>query len=136
MLVLFSHWYFLKMYLCVTIDMYCLPEPTIITTAPNTLDVTVGESIILPCQVSYDSSLELKFTWFFNEQLIHFGSHGGYFEKVGGVRTKQLQIPYSLVYLFISRPKVSDNTGITKIKCIVFGWSCYLNMAATNSCQH
>uniref|UniRef100_A0A8C2IM19 Contactin 4 n=1 Tax=Cyprinus carpio TaxID=7962 RepID=A0A8C2IM19_CYPCA len=60
-------------------------EPTIITTAPNTLDVTVGESIILPCQVSYDPSLELKFTWFFNEQLIHFGSHGGYFEKVGGM---------------------------------------------------
>uniref|UniRef100_A0A8C2IMB5 Contactin 4 n=1 Tax=Cyprinus carpio TaxID=7962 RepID=A0A8C2IMB5_CYPCA len=67
-------------------------EPTIITTAPNTLDVTVGESIILPCQVSYDPSLELKFTWFFNEQLIHFGSHGGYFEKV-----------------------VSANTGITKM---------------------
>ncbi|KAI4881925.1 hypothetical protein NFI96_021095 [Prochilodus magdalenae] len=26
-------------------------------------------------------------TWFFNEQLIHFGSQGGYFEKVGGVGT-------------------------------------------------
>uniref|UniRef100_A0A7N8Y920 Contactin 4 n=1 Tax=Mastacembelus armatus TaxID=205130 RepID=A0A7N8Y920_9TELE len=60
-------------------------EPTIITTQPSTLDVTVGESVVLPCQVSHDPSLELKFTWFFNEQLIHFGSHGGFFEKVGGV---------------------------------------------------
>ncbi|XP_061779965.1 contactin-4-like [Nerophis lumbriciformis] len=59
-------------------------EPTIITTLPVTLDVTVGESVVLPCQVSHDPSLELKFTWFFNEQLIHFGSHGGFFEKVGG----------------------------------------------------
>uniref|UniRef100_A0A8C6P5K8 Contactin 4 n=1 Tax=Nothobranchius furzeri TaxID=105023 RepID=A0A8C6P5K8_NOTFU len=59
--------------------------PTIITTQPATLDVTVGESVVLPCQVSHDPSLELKFTWFFNEQLIHFGNHGGFFEKVGGV---------------------------------------------------
>lgn len=62
-----------------------IPEPTIITTLPATLDVTVGESVVLPCQVSHDPSLELTFTWFFNEQLIHFGSHGGFFEKVGGV---------------------------------------------------
>lgn len=60
-------------------------EATIITTLPSTLDVTVGESIVLPCQVTHDPSLELKFTWFFNEQLIHFGNHGVYFEKVGSV---------------------------------------------------
>uniref|UniRef100_A0A7N6ACJ8 Contactin 3a, tandem duplicate 1 n=1 Tax=Anabas testudineus TaxID=64144 RepID=A0A7N6ACJ8_ANATE len=60
-------------------------EPTVITSPAGHLDVTVGESIVLPCQVSHDPTLELKFTWFFNEQLIHFGSHGVYFEKVGGV---------------------------------------------------
>ncbi|MBN3311092.1 CNTN4 protein, partial [Amia calva] len=59
-------------------------DPTIITVPPSNMDVTVGESIVLPCQVSHDHSLDIKFTWFFNEQLIHFGSHGGYFEKVGG----------------------------------------------------
>lgn len=80
--------FFDTFYMCSSLHSF--PEPTIITTTPSTLDVTVGESIILPCQVSYDPSLELKFTWFFNEQLIHFGSHGGYFEKVGGVRAKQL----------------------------------------------
>lgn len=63
----------------------CVSEPTIITTQPSTLDITVGESVVLPCQVSHDPSLELKFTWFFNEQLIHFGNHGEFFVKVGGV---------------------------------------------------
>ena len=69
-------------------DIRCVfvsPESTAITSPAGHLDVTVGESIILPCHVSHDDSLELKFTWFFNEQLIHFGTHGGYFEKVGTV---------------------------------------------------
>lgn len=60
-------------------------EPTAITSPAGHLDVTVGESIVLPCQVSHDPTLDLKFTWFFNEQLIHFGSHWSFFEKVGGV---------------------------------------------------
>ncbi|MEQ2304233.1 Contactin-6 [Ameca splendens] len=60
-------------------------EATTITSPAGHLDVTVGESIVLPCQVSHDPTLDLKFTWFFNEQVIQFGSHGAYFEKVGGV---------------------------------------------------
>ncbi|XP_036959899.1 contactin-4 isoform X1 [Acanthopagrus latus] len=59
-------------------------EPTAITSPAGHLDVTVGESIVLPCQVSHDPTLDLKFTWFFNEQLIHFGSQWAHFEKVGG----------------------------------------------------
>ncbi|KAL7864590.1 hypothetical protein AOLI_G00160100 [Acnodon oligacanthus] len=59
-------------------------EPTIITTKAAQLDVTVGESVVLPCQVSRDPSLDVRFTWFFNEQLINFGSQDSYFEKVGG----------------------------------------------------
>lgn len=70
-----------------TLTMLCSPsaEPTAITSPAGHLDVTVGESIVLPCQVSHDPTLELKFTWFFNEQLIHFGNHWAFFEKVGGV---------------------------------------------------
>lgn len=60
-------------------------EPTAITSPAGHLDVTVGESIVLPCQVSHDPTLDLKFTWFFNEQLIHFGNHWAFFEKIGGV---------------------------------------------------
>ncbi|XP_026873742.2 LOW QUALITY PROTEIN: contactin-3 [Electrophorus electricus] len=67
-------------------------EPTIITTKAAQLDVTIGESVVLPCQVSRDPSLDVRFTWFFNEQRIHFGSYGGYFEKVGGKSAGDIMI--------------------------------------------
>ncbi|KAG1962074.1 contactin-4 isoform X1 [Pimephales promelas] len=67
-------------------------DPTIITSKATQLDVTVGESVVIPCQVSRDPSLDLRFTWFFNEQLINFGSHGGYFEKVGGTSAGDIMI--------------------------------------------
>lgn len=84
-MVAFSMCFEAVLFTLTVVHVCCFPEPTIITTAPSTLDVTVGESIVLPCQVTHDPSLKLMFTWFFNEQLIHFGNHGGYFEKVGGV---------------------------------------------------
>ena len=73
-------------------------EPTAITSPAGHLDVTVGESIVLPCQVSHDPTLDLKFTWFFNEQLIHFGSQWAHFEKVGGVSAIILSAPFVLFY--------------------------------------
>ncbi|XP_061641967.1 contactin-4-like isoform X1 [Phyllopteryx taeniolatus] len=89
-------------------------EPTIITTLSATLDVTVGESVVLPCQVSHDPSLELMFTWFFNEQLIHFGSHGGYFEKVGGqhsagdIMIRNIQLRHAGKYTCAVQTKVDS----------------------------
>ncbi|KAF3689443.1 Contactin-4 Brain-derived immunoglobulin superfamily protein 2 [Channa argus] len=89
-------------------------EPTIITTQPSTLDVTVGESVVLPCQVSHDATLELKFTWFFNEQLIHFGSHGGFFEKVGGqhsagdIMIRNIQLRHAGKYTCAVQTKVDS----------------------------
>uniref|UniRef100_A0A3B5A399 Contactin-4-like n=1 Tax=Stegastes partitus TaxID=144197 RepID=A0A3B5A399_9TELE len=91
-----------------------IKEPTIITTLPSTLDVTVGESVVLPCQVSHDPSLELKFTWFFNEQLIHFGSHGGFFEKVGGqhsagdIMIRNIQLRHAGKYTCAVQTKVDS----------------------------
>uniref|UniRef100_A0A3B3WRY4 Contactin 4 n=1 Tax=Poecilia mexicana TaxID=48701 RepID=A0A3B3WRY4_9TELE len=89
-------------------------EPTIITTQPTTLDITVGESVVLPCQVSHDPSLELKFTWFFNEQLIHFGSNGGFFEKVGGqhsagdIMIRNIQLGHAGKYTCAVQTKVDS----------------------------
>uniref|UniRef100_A0A669BPH0 Contactin 4 n=1 Tax=Oreochromis niloticus TaxID=8128 RepID=A0A669BPH0_ORENI len=88
-------------------------EPTVITTLASTLDVTVGESVVLPCQVSHDPSLELKFTWFFNEQLIHFGSHGGFFEKVGGhsagdIMIRNVQLRHAGKYTCAVQTKVDS----------------------------
>uniref|UniRef100_A0A8C4HJJ4 Contactin 4 n=1 Tax=Dicentrarchus labrax TaxID=13489 RepID=A0A8C4HJJ4_DICLA len=85
-------------------------EPTIITTLPSTLDVTVGESVVLPCQVSHDPSLELKFTWFFNEQVIHFGSHGGFFEKhsAGDIMIRNIQLRHAGKYTCAVQTKVDS----------------------------
>ncbi|XP_072541022.1 contactin-4 [Salminus brasiliensis] len=95
-------------------------EATIITTPPSTLDVTVGESIVLPCQVTHDPSLELKFTWFFNEQLIHFGSHGGYFEKVGGhssgdIMIRNIQMRHAGKYTCAVQTKVDSSSIATDL---------------------
>ncbi|XP_041945617.1 contactin-4 [Alosa sapidissima] len=88
-------------------------EPTVITTQPATLDVTVGESIVLSCQVTHDPSLEPRFTWFFNEQLIKFGSHGDYFEKVGGhsagdIMIRNIQLRHAGKYTCAVQTKVDS----------------------------
>ncbi|XP_030623670.1 contactin-4 [Chanos chanos] len=88
-------------------------EPTIITTKAAQLDVTVGESIVLPCQVSRDPSLEVKFTWFFNEQMISFETPGGYFEKVGGrssgdIMIRNIQLRHAGKYTCAVQTKVDS----------------------------
>ncbi|XP_026860814.2 contactin-4 isoform X2 [Electrophorus electricus] len=100
--------------------MLMVKEATVIMTLPSTLDVTVGESIVLPCQVAHDPSLELKFTWFFNEQLIHFGNHGGYFEKVGGrssgdIMIRNIQMRHAGKYTCAVQTKVDSSSIATDL---------------------
>ncbi|XP_076019518.1 contactin-4 [Genypterus blacodes] len=95
-------------------------EPTAITSPAGHLDVTVGESIVLPCQVSHDATLDLKFTWFFNEQLIHFGSHGAYFEKVGGrsagdIMIRNIQLRHAGKYTCAVQTKVDSVSIATDV---------------------
>ncbi|XP_021471765.1 contactin-4 isoform X4 [Oncorhynchus mykiss] len=95
-------------------------ETTIITSPAGHLDVTVGESIVLPCQVSHDPTLDLKFTWFFNEQLIHFGNHGGYFEKVGGrsagdIMIRNIQLRHAGKYTCAVQTKVDSVSIATDV---------------------
>ncbi|KAM6176592.1 contactin-4 isoform 3-T3 [Erethizon dorsatum] len=59
-------------------------DPTRVMVPPSSMDVTVGESIVLPCQVTHDHSLDIVFTWSFNEHLIDFDKDGDHFERVGG----------------------------------------------------
>lgn len=47
------------------------------------MEIIVGESIVLPCQVASDPVLDVSFSWAFNGQLISKGD--GHFELVGGV---------------------------------------------------
>lgn len=59
-------------------------DPTRITVPPLSLDVTTGQSLVLPCEVSSDSSLNPKFKWFFNGKAIDF-SKQEHFEMIGKV---------------------------------------------------
>ncbi|XP_070215594.1 contactin-3 isoform X3 [Bos mutus] len=67
-------------------------EPTRITLAPSNMDVSVGESVILPCQVQHDPLLATMFTWYFNGALTDFRKDGSHFEKVGGSSSGDLMI--------------------------------------------
>ncbi|KAL4655900.1 contactin-3-like [Arapaima gigas] len=58
-------------------------EPTKIVVPPLNMDATVGESIVLPCEVSRDPSLSPVFRWFFNGKPVDINKQD-HFEKVGG----------------------------------------------------
>uniref|UniRef100_A0A803SSH1 Contactin 6 n=1 Tax=Anolis carolinensis TaxID=28377 RepID=A0A803SSH1_ANOCA len=67
-------------------------ERTIINTPPSNMDVTVGESIVLPCQVSKDPSVEVAFIWSFNGDVIDFKRKITHFERAGGESVGDLMI--------------------------------------------
>uniref|UniRef100_A0A8C2JDN2 Contactin-3 n=1 Tax=Cyprinus carpio TaxID=7962 RepID=A0A8C2JDN2_CYPCA len=94
-----------------------ISEPTIITSKATQLDVTVGESVVIPCQVSRDPTLDVRFTWFFNEQLINFGSHGGYFEKAsaGDIMIRNIQLRHAGRYTCAVQTKVDSASIATDV---------------------
>lgn len=66
-----------------TMFFFSAADPTRITQGPVDMEIIVGESIVLPCQVASDPVLDVSFSWAFNGQLISKGD--GHFELVGGV---------------------------------------------------
>uniref|UniRef100_A0A4W2IRJ3 Contactin 6 n=1 Tax=Bos indicus x Bos taurus TaxID=30522 RepID=A0A4W2IRJ3_BOBOX len=69
-----------------------IKERTVITVPPSTMDVTVGESIVLPCQVSRDPSVDVVFVWSFNGDVIDFKKGMAHFERIGGESVGDLMI--------------------------------------------
>ncbi|XP_027496536.1 contactin-6 isoform X2 [Corapipo altera] len=67
-------------------------ERTVITIPPSDTDATVGESIVLPCQVSHDPSLAVVFMWSFNGQRIELGRGINHFERIGRESAGDLMI--------------------------------------------
>ncbi|KAM9829034.1 contactin-3-like [Syngnathus typhle] len=65
-------------------------DPTRFTQGPGDMEIIVGESIVLPCQVTSDPVLDVSFSWAFNGQLI--GNDDGHFELVGGRAAGDLMI--------------------------------------------
>ncbi|XP_060036326.1 contactin-6 isoform X3 [Erinaceus europaeus] len=67
-------------------------ERTVVTVPPSNVDATVGESIVLPCQVSRDPSIEVAFGWSFNGHAIDLRKGGAHFERIGGESVGDLMI--------------------------------------------
>uniref|UniRef100_A0A8C5U8J0 Contactin 6 n=1 Tax=Malurus cyaneus samueli TaxID=2593467 RepID=A0A8C5U8J0_9PASS len=67
-------------------------ERTVITIPPSDMDATVGESIVLPCQVSHDPSLDVAFSWEFNGQRIDLSRGIHHFERIGRESAGDLMI--------------------------------------------
>ncbi|XP_023649827.2 contactin-3-like isoform X1 [Paramormyrops kingsleyae] len=67
-------------------------EPTKIIQRPSDMEIIVGESIVLPCQVACDPVLDVSFSWAFNGQLIDFYKEVDHFERVGGAVSGDLMI--------------------------------------------
>ncbi|KAG7478065.1 hypothetical protein MATL_G00076450 [Megalops atlanticus] len=61
-----------------------ITEPTRIVQGPTNMEIIVGESIVLPCQIACDPALDVSFSWAFNGQLIDFHRDSDHFERVGG----------------------------------------------------
>ncbi|KAG8516839.1 Contactin-3 [Galemys pyrenaicus] len=66
-------------------------EPTRMVLAPSSLDVAVGESVVLPCQVRHDPLLDVVFTWYVDGALVDFRG-SAHWEKVGGSSSGDLMI--------------------------------------------
>ncbi|XP_063071350.1 contactin-3 [Engraulis encrasicolus] len=69
-----------------------ITEPTRITLGPSNMEIIVGESIVLPCQIAHDPVLDVAFSWAFNGQLVDFDRDGDHFERVGGSIAGDLMI--------------------------------------------
>ncbi|XP_062271238.1 contactin-3 [Scomber scombrus] len=69
-----------------------ITEPTRITMRPTNMEIIVGESIVLPCQIACDPALDVSFSWAFNGQLIDFQRDSYHFERVGGTISGDLMI--------------------------------------------
>lgn len=56
--------------------------------SPHRVEVTVGESVVLSCKATHDTSLDVTFQWFFNQRPITFQQDGGHFEYIQTLRSK------------------------------------------------
>ncbi|KAM8872899.1 contactin-5 isoform 2-T2 [Synchiropus picturatus] len=64
-------------------------EATRVELSPSRVEVTVGESVVLSCRATHDTSLDVTFQWFFNQRAISFQQHGGHLESIQTVRARQ-----------------------------------------------
>ncbi|XP_054406150.1 contactin-6 isoform X2 [Pongo abelii] len=95
-------------------------ERTVITVPPSKMDVTVGESIVLPCQVSHDPSIEVVFVWFFNGDVIDLKKGVAHFERIGGesvgdLMIRNIQLNHSGKYLCTVQTTLESLSAVADI---------------------
>ncbi|NP_001336286.1 contactin-6 isoform 4 precursor [Homo sapiens] len=95
-------------------------ERTVITVPPSKMDVTVGESIVLPCQVSHDPSIEVVFVWFFNGDVIDLKKGVAHFERIGGesvgdLMIRNIQLHHSGKYLCTVQTTLESLSAVADI---------------------
>uniref|UniRef100_A0A8D1CFD6 Contactin 6 n=1 Tax=Sus scrofa TaxID=9823 RepID=A0A8D1CFD6_PIG len=95
-------------------------ERTVITVPPSKMDVTVGESIVLPCQVSHDPSIEVVFVWSFNGDVIDLKKGVAHFERIGGesvgdLMIRNIQLNHSGKYLCTVKTTLENLSAVADI---------------------
>ncbi|XP_072731904.1 contactin-6-like isoform X4 [Ciconia boyciana] len=95
-------------------------ERTVITIPPSNMDVTVGESIVLPCQVSHDPSVQVVFTWSFNGNTINFNRGIHHFERigresVGDLMIRNIQLHHSGKYMCMVQTTLGSQSATVDI---------------------
>ncbi|XP_032005411.1 contactin-6 isoform X2 [Hylobates moloch] len=95
-------------------------ERTVITVPPSQMDVTVGESIVLPCQASHDPSIEVVFVWFFNGDVIDLKKGVAHFERIGGesvgdLMIRNIQLNHSGKYLCTVQTTLESLSAVADI---------------------
>ncbi|KAG8516837.1 LOW QUALITY PROTEIN: Contactin-6, partial [Galemys pyrenaicus] len=58
-------------------------ERTVLSAPPPNVDVTVGESVVLPCQATHDPSVDVDFRWSFNGAAVDLEEGAPHLERIG-----------------------------------------------------
>ncbi|KFP06672.1 Contactin-6, partial [Calypte anna] len=95
-------------------------ERTVITVPPSNMDVTVGESIVLPCQVSHDPSVAVVFTWSLNGSRIDFNGGMPHFERIGresigDLMIRNIQLHHSGKYVCMVQTTLDSQSAAVDI---------------------
>ncbi|CAB1353466.1 unnamed protein product [Coregonus sp. 'balchen'] len=80
-----------------------ITEPTRITQRPANMEIIVGESIVLPCQIASDPALDVSFSWAFNGQLIDFHGDADHFDRSisGDLMIRNIQLNHGGKYVCV-----------------------------------
>uniref|UniRef100_A0A3P9CV46 Contactin-3 n=1 Tax=Maylandia zebra TaxID=106582 RepID=A0A3P9CV46_9CICH len=87
-------------------------DPTRIIQGPVDTEIIVGESIVLPCQVTSDPVLDVSFSWAFNGQLIAKGDGHFEFRTAGDLMIRNIQLYHAGKYICVVDTDVESLSAV------------------------